>query len=378
MIAIGEQLQKAREAKNLDLDQVSSDTNIARRYLSALEEDNFSIFPGDPYIVGFLRNYSEYLGLDPAELVASFKNMRIQEQPVPVAELISGGTGRTFPVLPVGLAALAAVGIAVGAYFLFFAGKGGEAVAAPEKTGKPVEYALADEPLEKRMYPGDSVLVDHLGEKQKLLVAAIADRVAIETPVGRNLYLLGEEGSIDLDKDNIPELTVFVSDFVKNDASRGALIRFARPGASAPAAAAPGAVPATTPGTAPAAAVTAVPAADTPVDPAKGVPLFTDLKSPHPFVLSATFRNYCMFRYEVDRKERNERYYHKGDQLTVNANNGMKLWASNAASCKAIIQASGGRSVDIDLGQPGAVVVKQVKWVQGDNGTWSLVLYDVD
>jgi cytoskeleton protein RodZ len=63
MTAIGEQLRAAREARGLSLDQVADDTNIAKRYLSAMEEENFSVFPGDPYIIGFLRNYAEYLGL---------------------------------------------------------------------------------------------------------------------------------------------------------------------------------------------------------------------------------------------------------------------------------------------------------------------------
>ncbi|MCX7024962.1 MAG: helix-turn-helix domain-containing protein [Spirochaetes bacterium] len=372
MIVIGEQLRQARESKNLDLDQVSSDTNIARRYLAALEDDNFTIFPGDPYIIGFLRNYAEHLGLDPAELVTSFKNMRIQEQPVPVAELISDRKTPIRLIVAVTALSFALVAAVAGAWFLFFAGHGRDgATAQPDKTGKPVEYALVDSSLEKRLYPGDMVIVEHSGEKQRLTLAEIAERVAIDTPVGRNLYLLGEEGSIDLDKDNTPDLNIFVSDYAKNDPSRGALIRFSRP-EPARAAAVPEA------GTTPASVTAVPPASETPVDPAKGVTLFAGNKSPYPFVLSATFRNYCMFRYEIDRKDRDERYYHKSDQLTVNANNVMKLWASNAASCKAIVQASGGKAADIDLGQPGVVVVKQIKWVQVENGSWSLVLYDVD
>jgi len=84
-----------------------------------------------------------------------------------------------------------------------------------------------------------------------------------------------------------------------------------------------------------------------------------------------------MFRHEIDRNAREERYYHKGDQISVTANNSAKLWASNAASCKLTIQASGGQSVDVELGLPGEVTVKQIRWVQGDDGLWSLGVYDV-
>ena len=40
-------------------------------YIEALECENVTIFPGELYLVGFLRNYSEYLGLD-AKYMISF------------------------------------------------------------------------------------------------------------------------------------------------------------------------------------------------------------------------------------------------------------------------------------------------------------------
>ena len=88
MSPIGETLRAAREEKGLNLDRVAEETNIAKRYLAALEAEDFTVFPGDSYAIGFLRNYAEYLGLTADDLVATFKNMRIQEQPVPIQELI--------------------------------------------------------------------------------------------------------------------------------------------------------------------------------------------------------------------------------------------------------------------------------------------------
>ena len=41
---------------------------------------------------------------------------------------------------------------------------------------------------------------------------------------------------------------------------------------------------------------------------AKGGVLFESSKSPYPFVLSITFRGSCMFRYEADKRDRDERY----------------------------------------------------------------------
>ena len=85
-IAIGEQLRTAREARGLTIDYVADETNIAKRYIAAMEDEDFSVFPGEPYIIGFLRNYAEYLGLESASIVQAFRGIRIQEQPVPIQE----------------------------------------------------------------------------------------------------------------------------------------------------------------------------------------------------------------------------------------------------------------------------------------------------
>ena len=70
MESIGEKLRLARERNALTLDQVARETHVAKRFLKALEDEDFSVFPGETYAMGFLRNYAEYLGLDPEELIA--------------------------------------------------------------------------------------------------------------------------------------------------------------------------------------------------------------------------------------------------------------------------------------------------------------------
>ena len=88
MESIGDKLRVEREQKGLSIEQIARDTNIAKRYLEALEIEDFSVFPGDPYLIGFLRNYAEYLGIDPEEMVLLYKNFTIQSQPVPMDELL--------------------------------------------------------------------------------------------------------------------------------------------------------------------------------------------------------------------------------------------------------------------------------------------------
>jgi len=112
--------------------------------------------------------------------------------------------------------------------------------------------------------------------------------------------------------------------------------------------------------------------------PGKPVVIFEANKSPYPFVVSITFRGSCLFRYEVDKRDRDERYYRKGETVTVNASNNIKLWASNAQSAKLTVMASGGKSADLDLGGAGEIAVKRISWSQTETGTWALGASDVD
>ena len=64
MESIGKNLRQSREQRGLNIDQIARETNISRHYLVALEEDRYEAFPAEPYVIGFLRNYSDHLGLD--------------------------------------------------------------------------------------------------------------------------------------------------------------------------------------------------------------------------------------------------------------------------------------------------------------------------
>jgi len=61
---IGNFLRERREAKGISLNEVEKDLKIRKKYLQALEEGNIDAIPGKTYLVGYLRNYSRYLGID--------------------------------------------------------------------------------------------------------------------------------------------------------------------------------------------------------------------------------------------------------------------------------------------------------------------------
>jgi transcriptional regulator with XRE-family HTH domain len=83
---LGETLRRARQARGVTVEDAQRATRIPRRYLEALEEENFALLPAPVYARGFLRSYSGYLGLDPAELLPFFPVGHVDEpklEPLP-------------------------------------------------------------------------------------------------------------------------------------------------------------------------------------------------------------------------------------------------------------------------------------------------------
>ncbi|MDH3975283.1 MAG: helix-turn-helix domain-containing protein [Deltaproteobacteria bacterium] len=60
----GESLRHIRELHGLDLKKVAQCTNISRRYLQSIEEEDFSSLPQKVYLKGFIVSYADHLNLD--------------------------------------------------------------------------------------------------------------------------------------------------------------------------------------------------------------------------------------------------------------------------------------------------------------------------
>jgi cytoskeletal protein RodZ len=368
MEALGKKLQEARENKGYSFDYISGETNIAVRYLEALEQENFALFPGEPYLLGFLKNYGEYLGLETAELLSLYRAMKIQEQPVPVEQLLRSPSPAPKILLGVGLGVLLA-GLATGGYFLVRYLPRPVSPLMPEAR-PPAEYVMDTESLERRFYRGDSILLP-LGEDQyKLELSALGDAVTITTPGGGVILDLGQEVLVDLDRDGSAELRIIAADFAKNDPAVGALLRFELNHLSPVPDERREEEPAFFEGSA--------------VLPSTGlgsaVVIFSS-PNPYPFTLQASFQGYCMFRWEVlnerDNRGRNEQYFQQSDERSIQAQNGIRIWASNAQAVKLQV-IGGGRTVPLELGVSGEVVVADVRWIRDDESRYRLALVRLD
>lgn len=104
--ALGQTLLRARQARSITLEDAERATRIPRRYLEALEQEDFGILPAPVYARGFLRSYAGYLGLNPSELMPFFPVGNVEEpklEPLPEVK-----PPRTWSMS--GIVAVAAVG----------------------------------------------------------------------------------------------------------------------------------------------------------------------------------------------------------------------------------------------------------------------------
>ena len=71
----GSLLKTLRETAGLTLDQMAANTKISKRYLRAIEADDYATLPAKVYTRGFVRLYASVLGLDADRVAASFMEL---------------------------------------------------------------------------------------------------------------------------------------------------------------------------------------------------------------------------------------------------------------------------------------------------------------
>jgi len=81
----GEILKENRLKKNIVLDDVSNELKIHIKFLSAIEDSDYSVFSDVVQIKGFIRNYSKFLGLNEEEVMA-FWRREYEEKEIKQAE----------------------------------------------------------------------------------------------------------------------------------------------------------------------------------------------------------------------------------------------------------------------------------------------------
>jgi hypothetical protein len=275
--------------------------------------------------------------------------------------LTSPPSGFPKPLLAL-LIILPLLAIAAGAVYYFFFRLPSEPVSAAPTVQGPTEYVLEDLFLERRFYRGDTILIPMGDEQFRIELADLGEVLTLSAPDGEVTLDLSQDTELDLNGDGVLDIQITLSDFDKNSPTAGALIRFDLNNSFSP--------PALTQSGA-----AAVPGqAAAPRSP--NTVIFSSTNA-WPFTLQAVFQGYCMFRWEIDRRDRNERYFVRADELNMQAQNGIRLWVSNATAVKLQVMGAG-RTVPLDIGNAGEVVVVDIRWLRDNDGRYRLSQYRLE
>ena len=355
----GDLLKNAREAKNLDYDTISRETTISVPYLLGLEEEDNGVFPGEAYMLGFLRNYADYLGLNSELLLAYYRNKKLQESPVPEGLIVHEKPAFFWPlIISAIVVGVLAIGVGIGVFFKYRKTVNPNEVVI-DKSNTSKKYELTEKSFSGRLYVGDQIIFPAKDGKIILTVSDTLSSLGLQCPVGKLYTELSEEAELDVDGDTNPDLIVYVSDISVTDASRGAEVRLLKRNSYLSSVA------------------------------QEEIPFSSELPSNHkqlvvlednrayPFTINGSFRGNCVFRYRVDRHEPTEAYFSSGEVVTMTANNGIRLWMSNCNTVKFTITADS-RNYDLEIGKAGQVLVEDIKWIKDTDGRYKVVVVELD
>ena len=73
MITAGEVLKNKRELLKKNLEKVSQDTKIQKRFLEYIENNQFDYFDSEVFLTGFIKIYAQYLELDLNKILALYR-----------------------------------------------------------------------------------------------------------------------------------------------------------------------------------------------------------------------------------------------------------------------------------------------------------------
>ena len=362
MESYGELLRKARLEQNLDIEKVAREILIEQRYLQGLEDEDSSVFSGEAYMMGFLRNYSNYLGLDTELILKLYNNKKIQESPVPEG-LIAKHRPRW--LVPTVIASLVFIlGVIATVLILLLTKKNTEdnSEVVISSNAKSKQYELDNTKFTQRLYKGDQILVPSDEGSIVLTVRDTLSSFGLETPAGVFYTDLSEESEIDIDGDSAADIIVYVSDISYTDVDRGVevsiLMRHDK-------------------------------SSSFDEVNVEEIPFITEINSKHPqkiilednraypFTINASFRGTCLFRSKVDNAASNEIFFNRGEVFTANPHNGIRLWISNSNTVKFTIIADS-KTFDLDIGPAGQVLVEDIKWIKDTDGKYKLVIIELD
>jgi cytoskeletal protein RodZ len=82
----GERLKREREMREVSIAELTKATRISKRFLEALENEDWDRLPGGVFGHGFVRSIARYLGLNEESLLGEYDLARAESAPPPPAQ----------------------------------------------------------------------------------------------------------------------------------------------------------------------------------------------------------------------------------------------------------------------------------------------------
>jgi cytoskeleton protein RodZ len=244
--------------------------------------------------------------------------------------------------------------------------------AAVEAPSQPVaqeaveQFVMQDEAVTRWFNLEDTIAMPLNGNSYRIQLIAIDRGLTVRVPGGTLDMTIGQDRQMDLNADGRNDLRILLNDVDATEAAKRvnlSLYKITKASVASTAESASQQLPESAEVEGPETAEVAAgfpesTAASQPV----GASTILSADSPSPFRVSISFRGYCLFRYLVDNNIREERFFHKGESFALDVKNEVLLWISNAGVVRLMVA---GR--EIEVGRPGAVTTKQIRWSQDDS-----------
>lgn len=85
---LGEYIQEVRKERGVSIDEIVRETNMSKNYLESIEADNFGVFPGETYAMGFIATYADVLEISRDTAINMYKRQMKIEQDSPIEQLV--------------------------------------------------------------------------------------------------------------------------------------------------------------------------------------------------------------------------------------------------------------------------------------------------